>query len=250
MILSIITFVLGIIASYLISRNFEMKTQIRMDISSFGIIDDGVRSGGIMIECNGTKIDTLTKTSVMFWNAGRKCITKDDILGKQCLKIEFDKEVEIFGCENVKRNEVANNISIFSDKNIVKVEFEYLKPGNGAVIDILHNGVINKEIKPCLNLKTYNKSDIIKVETSVGWDSIRRKTEYTKHVTRILMAILCFFFIALATVFSIFIPFYYINDTDGAMLVALGLEFVCGGVFILWLLYLKNSFYAKPKDLY
>lgn len=250
MILSVLTFILGVVGSYFISRNFELKTQIKMDINSFEIINDNIGLEGIILQCNGMKIDTLTKTSIMFWNSGRKCITKDEILGKQCIEIEFDQNVEIFKCKDVKRNELSNNISVSNYKNIVNVKFDYLKPGNGAVIDILHNGTIDKAIKPYLNLKTYNKSDIIKVETSVGWDSLRRKKENENHVKKILMAMFCFCFFITATVLSIFFPLFSIDSTDIAVLVALVMEFVCGGLFILMLLYLKTLFYIKPKDLY
>lgn len=50
--------------------------------------------------------------------------------------------------------EEANNIYVFSNDNFVIIYFDYLKPGNGAIIDILHNGDINKEITPIL--KRYN----------------------------------------------------------------------------------------------
>lgn len=250
MILSILTFILGVVGSYLISRNFELKTQIKLDVNSFGIIDDNTGLGDILLECNGTKIDTMTKTSIVFWNSGRRCITKDEILGSQCLVIEFEQNVKIFKCKDVKRNELSNNISVSNYKNFVYVKFDYLKPGNGAVIDILHNGTIDKNIKPHLNLKTYNKDDIIKVETSVGWDKIRRKKENENLIKKIILVMLCFCFIIFATIFSIFMPIFSIDNTDIAMLVALVMEFICGGIFILMLLYLKSLFYIKPKDLY
>lgn len=104
MLLSILTFILGVIASYLISRNFELKTQIRMDINSFGIINDKIDSGNVVLQCNGTKIDTFSKTSIIFWNSGRKCITKDEILGEQCLKIELSQNVKVFDCRNIRNN--------------------------------------------------------------------------------------------------------------------------------------------------
>lgn len=248
--LSILTFILGVVGSYLISRNFELKTQIRMNINSFEIINDSVGTENVKLECNGIKIDTLTKTSIVFWNSGRKCITKDEILGNKCLKIEFAQGVEIFECNNAKNNEKLNNISVSNDKNIVLIEFDYLKPGDGAIIDILHNGDIYESITPILNLKTYNKNDIIKAETSVGWESIRRKKKYINHIVKIVTAVLFSCFVVVTTLFSTFVPLLSMHDTDMALFVSLVLEFICGGLFILLVLYLKNSFYIKSKDLY
>lgn len=249
MVLSILTFILGVIASYLISRNFELKTQIRMDINSFGIINDNIGSGSVTLQCNGTKIDTLTKTSIMFWNSGRKCITKDEILGEQCLKIEFPQNVEIFDCKNIQNNEKTNNIHVFNNDNFVIVEFNYLKPGNGAIIDILHNSNRNKEITPILNLKTNNKKDIIKVNSSIDWESIEKTKEMNYRATKILNALLLVMLMIATTISSVLLPLFYIRNEDVAIFTSFILVFICGGLCILLIWYLNNSLYLKPKGL-
>lgn len=249
MILSILTFILGVVGSYLISRNFELKTQIRMNINSFGIINDSIGTSNATIECNGTKISTLTKTSIMFWNSGRKCIAKDEILGDQYLKIEFPQNTKIFECKNIENNEKANNILVYNDENIIIVKFDYLKPGNGAIIDILHNGDMSKEITPILNLKTYNKEDVIKVNTSIDWESIEKKRERNYQINKISKALLLVILIIIISLSSIFLPLLYIDEEMISILTSLVLEFICGGLFILLLLYLKNSFVLKPRDL-
>lgn len=250
MVLSMLTFILGVIASYLISRNFELKTQIRMDINSFGIINDNIGSGNVTLQCNGTRIDTLTKTSILFWNSGRKCITKDEILGEQCLKIEFPQNVKIFDCKNIQNNENANNICVFNNDNFVIIEFDYLKPGNGAIIDILHNGNINKEITPILNLKTNNKKDIIKVNSSIDWENIEKKKEMNYRVAKVFDALLLVMIMIVVSISSVFLPLFYIRNENVAIIISFVLVFICGGLFILLIWYLKNSFYLKPKSLY
>lgn len=250
MILSILTFILGVVGSYLISRNFELKTQIRMNINSFGIINGDIGSGNVTLECNGIKINTLTKTSIMFWNSGRKCITKDEILGEKYLKIEFPQDVKIFDCKNIKNNEKENNISVFHSDNCVLIEFDYLKPGNGAIIDVLHNGERSNEVTPFFNLKTNNKKDFIKVNSSVDWESIEKKKEMSNKRIKIVNALFSVLFMIFATFLSVLFPVLFINDESVAILTALVLEFVCGGLFILLVLYLRNSFYLKPKGLH
>lgn len=249
MILSIVTFILGVVSSYLISRNFELKTQIRMNINSFGIINNNIGLGNIILECNGIKIDTLTKTSIMFWNSGRKCITKDEILGEQYLKINFPSNVKIFECTNVKNNEKENNITVINNGNFVAIEFDYLKPGDGAIIDILHNGNKNIEINSILNLKTNNKKDLLKIYSSIDWESIEKREETNYRIFQILNAIILIVLMVLASLSSFIFPIMYIDNGEVAIVTALILEFMCGGLFILLILYLKNSFYLKPKNL-
>lgn len=250
MLYSILTFILGVLSSYMISRNFELKSQIRMDINSFGIINDNIDSGNITLQCNGTKINILSKTSIIFWNSGRKCITKDEILGEQYIKIEFSQGVKIFDCKNVRSNEEENNIVVFSDDNCVIIKFDYLKPGNGAVIDILHNGDIRKEITPILNLKTNNKKDIIKVNSCIDWENVEKKKEMYYRYSRVSNAItLCIIMIA-ASISSIILPLLYIRNENVAIITAFVLVFICGGLSVVLFLYLKNSFYLKPKGLY
>ena len=249
-ILSIITFILGVVGSYVISRNFELKAQIRMDINSFGIINENVGAGNVIIECNGAQIDTLTKTSIIFWNSGRKCITKDEILSEGCLKIKFPQGVEIFECRRIKYNEELNKISVCNNQNEVIVKFEYLKPGNGAIIDILHNGNIYQEIAPIFNLKTYNKNDVIKANTSVDWENVEKSKERVYRINKIVDYILLVLSMIIASFMSFFLPLIYINNETIAMLTSAVLVFICGGLSVLLILFFKNTFYLKPRDLY
>lgn len=121
----------------------------------------------------------------------KKCIIKDEILGEKYLKIGFAQNAKIFDCKNIENNEKENNISVLYSDNCALIEFDYLKSGNGAIIDVLHNGERSSEITP-----------------------------------------------------------FFIEDESVLILTSLVLEFVCGGLFILLVLYLRNSFYLKPKDLY
>lgn len=247
--LSIFTFILGVIASYLISRNFELKTQIRMNINSFAIINDNVGSGDIKLVCNGTTINTLTKTSIMFWNSGRKCITKDEILGDKCLKIDFSQGVKIFECKNTKYNEGSNKIAVNSNENFVVIDFDHLKPGNGAIIDVLHDGNIDNEITPILNLKTYNKNDIIKVSTSINWENIEKRKENNYRINKVVNAFVLLLFSIAATVAAVFLPLMLIEG-DIAIFISFSSMFICGGLFVLLLLYFRNTFYFEPRDLH
>ena len=249
-ILSLVTFILGIVCSYTISRNFELKTQIRMDINSFGIINENIGAGSVIIECNGAKIDTLTKTSIMFWNSGRKCITKDEILGEKCLKIEFPQVVKIFECKKIKYNEKLNKISVCNDQNVVIVKFEYLKPGNGAIIDILHNGNINQEIAPIFNLKTNNKNDVIKVNTSVDWENVEKSKERIYRTNKIINYITLVLAMIVITFFGFALPIILIKDELIALLISAISVFMCGGLCVLLILHLRNTFYLKPRNLH
>ena len=93
----------------------------------------------------GEKIERLTRTLVMLWNIGNRTVKHDDIVVSDWLRIDFDHETRALDAHIVKKTRQVNNLSIVRQPNIlnqVKIDFDYLDAGDGAVIEILHTGTV------------------------------------------------------------------------------------------------------------
>jgi len=93
----------------------------------------------------GEKIERLTKTLVMLWNMGNRTVKRDDIVEGDWLRVELDRETRALDAQIVKKTRDVNNLSVVrqpSSSNQIIIDFDYLDPGDGVVIEILHTGTV------------------------------------------------------------------------------------------------------------
>ena len=98
----------------------------------------------IEMSFKGSKINRLTKNIVVFWNAGKKPLDGKDIFKDEPIRFEygkFDGYGKVLSAILLKESRKTNNFSLKIDEdmpNIVNLNFSYLEPGEGAVIELLH----------------------------------------------------------------------------------------------------------------
>ena len=89
------------------------------------------------------KIDRLTRTTLIFWNNGTEVLYGDKIVESDKMKISFDKGNTILDHKILKTTKKANAFSAQHMENgnshQLLVDFSYLDPRDGAVVELLHN---------------------------------------------------------------------------------------------------------------
>ncbi len=179
-ILSIITFVLGILFSYLIARTTEIKTNITVKFQNIGIINNELED--VTFSCNGCKISTLIKTSILFWNSGRKCITKEQLVDEKLLHFVFPDECHIFSSKIIKTTNESINLNCKVKDNDVFIDFAYLKKGDGGLIEILHNSDKYENIEAKIKLNSNQKKDVIVYKHSTDWFTIDNEKAFKRKI--------------------------------------------------------------------
>jgi hypothetical protein len=85
-------------------------------------------------------IPRLTKSVIVFWNAGEKTIHGQDIVSSDPLRIETCEPSEVLSSVIIQSSRDAINfkIGLPSKGNSIPIVFDYLDSGDGAVIEVLH----------------------------------------------------------------------------------------------------------------
>lgn len=136
----------GIVISIIISCYFYFRSQIgprpSMQVKSIKIIskDSDYNLKDVDITFKGQKLDVLNKIYIFFWNNGKKTINGSDIVKSDMLKLTFIAG-EILAVNIIKRTREVNKVSFkvsddFSNEGIIN--FDFLDPGDGFVLEILH----------------------------------------------------------------------------------------------------------------
>lgn len=182
-ILSIGTFILGVAFSYIIARSIEVKTNITVKFQHIGIINNDLK--GVEFSCNGYKVDTLTKTSILFWNSGNKCIKKEQLLNEEFLHFVFPENCIIFSGKIMKTTDDAINLDCKVDKNNIFIDFTYLKKGDGGLIEVLHNSDNYEKIEAKIKLDTNQKNDVVIYKQSTDWFTADKEKSFKRKIFKI-----------------------------------------------------------------
>lgn len=98
-------------------------------------------SEDIEILYQSTVVHRLTKTTVVFWNAGTETIDGNDIVDRDPIRFVFSDESTILRAKIITRTRDVNEASIRLDqegKNAALLDFEFLDPSDGVRIEFLH----------------------------------------------------------------------------------------------------------------
>lgn len=122
--------------------------------------------GNLEVYFDSIKLDALSITKIVLWNAGKDIISSSDVSDKDKVRIEIDKEYDILSCGVVKQTKEANNfdVEIAGDKKSVVITFDYMDYEEGAVIKLRHTGssssnlIVKGSIKAVKSIKRQDSS--------------------------------------------------------------------------------------------
>jgi hypothetical protein len=88
------------------------------------------------------RIDRITKTKVLIWNSGNQIVRGEDIVTTDPIVYKIPADNLILEASLFKTTRAVNNFQLALDedkRNEVVLRFDYLDPGDGAAIEILHS---------------------------------------------------------------------------------------------------------------
>lgn len=119
-------------------------------INSYNVISDKLKNKvkDIEIFFKKGKIQSLTVSKIVIWNAGNETIWKKDIPKTNKFIITTDKEYEIYDFEIISLDDEDVQLNLEKINNKIEINFEYLEPQKGFIIKVTHSGHSSK----CLTL--------------------------------------------------------------------------------------------------
>jgi hypothetical protein len=89
-------------------------------------------------------VDALASSTVVIWNAGTTTLEGSAIITNDRLRLELGAKAKVLSAELVKvSREVIKFSAVASPEreDLVLLGFEFLDPGDGAVVRVLHTGI-------------------------------------------------------------------------------------------------------------
>jgi len=105
-----------------------------------GLSTDGLPEG-ITVQYQGQEIQRLTRTLIVFWNAGERTILLEDIVASDPLRLRFLDDGRVLAATVLKQAREVSQVNAIVDATKpteVELRFEFLDSGDGAVVEILH----------------------------------------------------------------------------------------------------------------
>ncbi len=103
--------------------------------------DDAVFPAEVEVRYRGTPVPGLTSSTVWIWNAGKKTVRGADIVAHDPLRLRFGGDVLNVRIRKVSREVVRITADTSGEiGKTVCCGFEFLDPGDGGVLEVLHTG--------------------------------------------------------------------------------------------------------------
>lgn len=146
-VITLITFILAIFLTVFLYFKGKQRKGLNYHFKNDLLIDraNTQKPDQIEILFLGKKVDKLYKTLIYIWNSGDQTIKKEELNTKDPLRLRIKNESEILSIKIIKVTRSVTDFSTINSKENTeyKINFDYLDQGDGAVIEVLHNGVID-----------------------------------------------------------------------------------------------------------
>ena len=110
------------------------------DVSMIGG-GDAVFPVEVEVRYRGTPVPKLTSSTIWIWNAGKKTVRGSDVVAHDPFQFRFDGEVLNVKIKKVSREAVQITAAASGEAGrTVCCSFEFLDPGDGGVLEVLHTG--------------------------------------------------------------------------------------------------------------
>lgn len=135
--------IVGIVVSVLIHKASRVGGRPVYQTSSLRLIgkEEQALPTEVEITYMNQIVPRLTRTNMVFWNSGNATIHGEHIVEADPIAFEFSPGTLVLKARVVKCTRAINRLELSVDSfapSKVMCSFEYLDPGDGAVIELLH----------------------------------------------------------------------------------------------------------------
>lgn len=174
---------LGIIVAFLIGKWYAKKHKIScyVDTREFFDLNKDLKKTDLQITYEGIPLKSLAQSYIYIWNSGNEIIDKSDLSTINPLQICLEDSDQVF---EYKVKKVTRDVISPSLKDNKKINFEYLDPKDGFVIEVLHSSHDTKKLTVEGVVKKINHLKMNKVKKTKE-DASEKQKKLKKIVTKI-----------------------------------------------------------------
>lgn len=170
--------ILGLISGYIFYQRSLKYKEPTWSIKSNNLISGySKKFKNLKIQYNNNVVEKLTVSKLLFMNAGRETINRDDIAKANRLRVIPIKETQIVDAKvDTCNNESSQfSVNISNEDKCAYIDFDYLDHNQGAVFQIIHTGVTSNDIQILGDIKGAKNSVITKIDLdplSTRWEGL------------------------------------------------------------------------------
>jgi len=141
--LSFVIGVLGLVASaYFYFRSKEMPKPVWRTgrIPLIGS-NTSLLPAAVDVRYHDVSVQSLSKTYIAFWNAGRKTIPGSDIVRGDPIRFRFAGECKVLDTRIIRRSREVNQAVLTHHDDEVQLDFDFLDPKDGIILEVVHTGI-------------------------------------------------------------------------------------------------------------
>ena len=147
----------GVILAFIFYFRSKPAKTISSVTRSFKVITErSQKIPNLVVRINEKETSVVTLTRLSFWNSGNLDINFIDMAETNPLRLSKVNDANIFSLELNEQTTSSNQISLSksdSDPNSYYIRFDYLNPGDGGSINIIHDGKTDNEFYLSGNIK-------------------------------------------------------------------------------------------------
>jgi hypothetical protein len=147
--------ILGIAVGIALYYKGKKAKKPRYDIKSNNVIS-GFKAKNVPLEIlySGQKVENVTVSKVVFWNAGDDTLDQSDIASTDPVRIQVTEGCKVLDAKRIYTKNKSNKIEIERQgESGVLVKFEFIDKGEGAVIQLIHTGTSSNDVCVCGTIK-------------------------------------------------------------------------------------------------
>ncbi len=121
-------------------RSGALISPVQRDVID-SVLEEAAHEGQLEIFYNGQPVSDFASTRIAFWNQGREAMRHEDIAKHAPLVISAIDQTSILSAKIIASTDPENLFDVFRQgTKSVKIEFDFLNYGQGAIIQLLHTG--------------------------------------------------------------------------------------------------------------
>jgi hypothetical protein len=141
--LGLLVGLVSLVAAVLIYRASRVGGRLIYQLHALHLISGGPYDlpSEVEILFKGRAVPRLTRTLLVLWNSGKALIRGSDVVIDNPIQFVFSNDAEVLRVRTLKvtRPEIKFSARLFEGRpNTATCEFDYLGPGDGVVVEILH----------------------------------------------------------------------------------------------------------------
>ena len=142
--------VIGVLSTIAVGYAFKNRPGMAAKTNSLELVGpNAVLPTEISFLFRGVEVPKVTLTKVAIWNSGNTTLSAADIVGADPLRIVLSAGSRVLEAALLVRTRDVNALTLNTRRHIdneLECRFDYLDPGDGAVIQLIHTGTTNVHV--------------------------------------------------------------------------------------------------------